>query len=131
MKFKYSAEEEPKVPIIDIEILNYSGRSVPEKGKIDTGAAITVIPEYIIDSLTLKKTGEQEIRGFDSVGNYSIYDIYVIIDSKKIGPLQVIASERDNVLLGRNLINLWNLILDGKNRFGEIEVWSTNPDDAY
>lgn len=59
--------------------------------------------------------------------------IFVSIQIKdiKFNHLPVLAMPREYALLGRNLINLWNLNVNGESKTFTIEPWSTNPDDAY
>lgn len=133
--FKYSEiQGEPSLPILDIKVWNDFGDSMPEKGKVDTGSYITVIPPKIIKKLKLETTGEQEwVGGYkeDDEGKaYDTYDIYVEIGQSKFGLLRVISEARSNVLIGRDLINLWLMKLDGENQLGEIIPWSTDPEDV-
>lgn len=129
-QFKYSTVEKPTLPLTDIQVDNDFGRSLPEKGKIDTGAFITVIPEYLIKSLELKKKGKvKNVRGFGTKKGQDrdSYFIKITIGTTQFELLKVIVDNRDNVLLGRDIIHLWKLELDGQNRIGEINAWSTDP----
>jgi predicted aspartyl protease len=118
--------------MISVEVSHYSGRTSLEDGKIDTGADGTSIPEYLVKKLDLNPTGEvisvQGVNG-DPVPR-DTYDVHIKIGNVKFELLQVIALPRDNVLIGRDLINLWHLTLDGKTLQGEIKPWSNNPADV-
>ena len=60
-----------------------------------------------------------------------MYLVHIKIGEIKFDLMEVVALNRDDVLVGRDLINLWTLVLDGKNKFGEIKVWSNKPNDAH
>ena len=129
-QFKYSVVEKPTLPLTDIQVDNDFGKSLPEKGKIDTGSSITAIPEYLIKSLELKKKGKvKNVRGFGAKKgqDHNAYFVKITIGTIQFELLKVIASNRNNVLLGRDIINLWELELDGQNRIGKINAWSTDP----
>lgn len=132
-QFKYSTAEKPTLPLTDIQIDNGFGRRFPEKGKIDTGSFITVIPEYLIKSLELKKKGKvKNVRGYGSKKGQDAdaYFVQITISTTQFDLLKVIADDRPNVLLGRDIIHLWKLELDGQNRIGQINVWSTDPNNV-
>ena len=114
-------------PILDIEILSIEKKAFLEKGKIDTGADMTLIPKKLVESLDLKETGEVELKGVNSSRICKTYDVFVKIGEIEFDLLQVVATERNNVLIGRDLINLWQMNLDGENEIGEINPWSTDP----
>ena len=60
----------------------------------------------------------------------STYDVFIKIGTIQFDLLQVSANPRDNILIGRDLINLWNLKLDGQTQTGELIPWSTDPNDV-
>lgn len=132
-QFKYSKVEKPQLPLLDLLISNDFKRTLPEKGKIDTGSFITVIPKYLIKSLDLKSnTIVKDIRPFGSKkgSDTDAYFVYVTIGNTKFDLMKVISDDRDNVLLGRDIINLWSLELDGQNSSGQITPWSTDPNQV-
>lgn len=131
-QFKYSTADTPTLPLTDIQVDNDFGRNLPEKGKIDTGSFITVLPEYLVKSLALKPRGKvRNVGGFGTKKgqgkDHDAYFVKITIGTIQFELLKVIASDRNNVLLGRDIIHLWKLELDGQNRIGKIEVWSTDP----
>ena len=110
---------------------NKFGGSCPEKGKIDTGASHTVIPDYLVNTLDLKKTRETVVKtvsGMEST-HYN-YFVSIQIGSVKFDRFEVVAMPKEYVLLGRDLINLWKLEVNGETETYSIEPWSTNPDDV-
>ncbi len=117
--------------ILDLTVWNRFGDSFPEKGKIDTGASHTVIPDYLANTLHLKKTGESVVRTVSNMeSTHYNYFVSIQIGNIQFDGFEVVAMPKEYVLLGRDLINLWKLEIDGKTETYSIEPWSTNPDDV-
>jgi len=132
LRFQYSKVEKHSSLVLDLNVWNGFGEFVREKGKIDTGSTNTVIPECVVHRLRLKKTGESDVAWVQGhVSIRSNYFVSVEIGSIKFDGLTVIAMERETVLIGSDLINLWRMELDGKSETYTIEPWSTNPNDAH
>ena len=127
---KYDFSESRAFPYVDLEVSNICVENYKLiTGKIDTGSNLTVIPEYLITSLDLKSTHEIPASGFDSdTKKYKAYVVNIKINNTEYRFVQVIASlkPRFNILLGRNLINLWKMELDGQSHTGVYAAWSTN-----
>jgi len=131
LKFRHNKADNPSSLILDLTVWNNFGKSFPEKGKIDTGASHTVIPDYLVNTLNLKKTDEtivKSVTGMETT-HYN-YSVSIEIGGIKFDSFEVVAMPKDYVLLGRDLINLWKLEIDGKTETYAIEPWSTNPDDV-
>jgi len=131
----YSFKEPPAFPIIKLEIANATEEKyVPKVGKIDTGAFMTVIPDSLKNDLNIKTASSVKAGGFDTEAIDNItYFVYVKINSTKFGLLEIMSKPdrlRPNVLVGRDLINLWKMTLDGENKLGTFDVWSTDLKDA-
>ena len=62
--------------------------------------------------------------------SHPIYFVSIQIGDVKFDRFKVVAIPIDYVLVGRDLINLWNLKIDGESQTFSIEPWSTNPDDV-
>lgn len=130
---RYTKQEFPSFPILDIEIANVVARMfIPQKGKIDTGAYITVIPPYLIKLLNLKKASSTEGKGVDSpYQERDTYYVHIKINSTIFEYVEVADfGERDNVLIGRNILNLWRMNLDGQSHTGEFTPWSLDTINA-
>ena len=121
--------ESPSQPYIDIEIsdtLNANPRQMI--GEIDTGSYITVIPERLVILLDLKRTGDTTAAGFDkkTPKPYCTYVVNIKINGALFEMVQVISAQIEYALIGRDLINLWRMTMDGQSRTGELEPWSTD-----
>ncbi len=131
LQFRHDRNDNPSSLILDLVVWNKYGRSFPEKGKIDTGASHTVIPDYLVTTLKLKKTGETIVKSVSGMkSKHFNYFVAIQIGEIKFDRFEVVAMPKNYVLLGRDLINLWKLKIDGQTETYSIDPWSTNPDDV-
>lgn len=95
----------------------------PRPGKIDTGAALTAIPLDLVGSLDLRRVGDVPVYTFDGIKRLcDEYRVNIKIHDTLREYVRVIATQRDNVLVGRDLINSWRMGLDGPNLTGKITL---------
>lgn len=83
---------------------------------MDTGADVTVIPERLVVPLGISPKGRVWTRGYD--GNYAqrpVYYIRLTLEGFVLATVRCVAANRADVLLGRNVLNRFLIILDGKN----------------
>ncbi len=85
--------------------------------KVDTGADRTVIPLKYLEKLSLLPIETLAFEG--AHGNrfrLPIYNIYVTIEGHEPLPAEAAASENEDlILLGRDILNSYRLVLDGPN----------------
>ncbi len=131
LQFRHDKRDNPSSLILDLIVWNKFGDSFQEKGKIDTGASHTVIPDYLVSTLKLKKTREAIVKSVSGMeSEHFNYFVAIQIGGIKFDRFEVVAMPKDYVLLGRDLINLWKLKIDGQAETYSIDPWSTNPDDV-
>ena len=85
------------------------------RGKLDTGADVTVIPERLVSQLGLTPKGLVWTRGYD--GTYSQRPVYyarMTVEDFVVTAVRCIAAPRTDALLGRNVLNHFFITLDGK-----------------
>ncbi|MFO0823485.1 MAG: retroviral-like aspartic protease family protein [Gemmataceae bacterium] len=89
---------------------------------LDTGADQTVLPERLAEQLELLKLDQELIRGFD--GAPQVLGVYsVVLQVRDLIPfeIKVIASPKvASVVVGRDVLNRYRLVLDGPN--GVLEI---------
>ena len=85
------------------------------RGRLDTGADVTVIPERLVPQLGLIPKGLLWAHGYD--GTYSqrpVYYAQMTVEGLVVTAVRCIAAARNDALLGRNVLNHFFVTLDGK-----------------
>ena len=114
----YDRSVSPPAPIADVFLVNPATglRIELVRGKLDTGAAVTVIPEDIVVALELVSHGEVWARSYD--GSYSqqpLYYVALTVAGFSVPPVRCLAARRETALIGRNVLNRFVITLDGQN----------------
>lgn len=106
----------PPAPALMVEVYGlFSKITMKLKGKIDTGADITVIPAKIVRDLNLLPVRIIKTRGYN--GKISLKPMYLVnisIKEFKFDLVEVIAARREDILIGRNILNQLTIKLNGK-----------------
>jgi hypothetical protein len=90
----YDVAESPPAPMADCQVQNPVSKAVKgQKGKLDTGAAGTVIPVTIVDELGLMPVGERVM--YDYKGNPELHDTFYVnisLDGNSFDWVEVIST---------------------------------------
>ena len=123
VKHSYDKTSRPARLMLDVQISNpISGMPIPERGKIDTAADLTRVPERLKNKLEpLKKISEiQIIYGNDHVEQHPTYLTKIHINSFKLDA-EVYFRPSNYILIGLNVLNQLRLFADGKNQVFTVE----------
>jgi predicted aspartyl protease len=117
--FNYVRAEIPPGPYVLVTVARPDGSSVADDlpAKIDTGADRTVIPTAVTNQL---KLDEVERREFEALGGYRVVMAIVqaVVTIRGCPSLLVNAAGSDgepHILLGRDVLNNFRILLDGPN----------------
>ena len=114
----------PPAPVADVVVAHpvSSVTSGALRGKLYTGADLTVIPESLVPQLALSARAHVLARGYD--GTFSQRPVYYVrfsLEGHELPAVRCIAADRRNVLVGRNILNRFVKTLDGRNLRFEIQ----------
>jgi predicted aspartyl protease len=129
--FRYGPIQHKRVPAPQISVRVSSPQQEHLRSEVealvDTGAAMTCIPEKIIAQLdkdclqynvrtVTGATGQQE--------NRCSYIVHLHIAECDFRDIEVIALDRDYALIGRDILNEYELTFDGPNKIWEVGKYS-------
>jgi predicted aspartyl protease len=117
MNFKYNTDYFPPAPQMQIR-LGIPGESLkigPLLAFVDSGADATIVPLRYIRSLNVQAEDSKFMRS--QWGEHRQVDIYWLdlgIGDLRFPAIEIIADDRGNeVILGRNVLNMLRILLDG------------------
>ncbi len=114
MDAAYDRTFNPPAPVIELKVSSVDGRlATRSKALLDTGADRSVVPSALVQRLRLQRTGTVLVRGmrghFESVPLFSVR-----LELAEDGALfDVISWDNDFVILGRDVLNRWRIMLGG------------------
>ena len=110
-------------PFVPVKLIGF-GRESSKLAIVDTGARYCVLHEAIAEDLKLDKVGTETMIGFGTKKKFTvdlcigsielggrIENIQFAVIKEKHYPL-----EAPKVVIGRNLLNKFKIILDGRNK---------------
>lgn len=117
MQCKYNSSYVIPVPVLKIKITHpISGESEKEiKCKLDTGADRTTIPKSIIAKLGFQPKTHEPVK--DYLGRIEYRPVYfadILIFNHRFLRMKVLSTNNNVGLIGRDILNQWVILLDGK-----------------
>ena len=98
MKFHHNPLDTPISLVLDVQIGNDAGEYLPIKGIIDTGADMTVIPEYYAGLLKLDVEGVYGVTTATGArSGYARYSISIKIGSAVFNNIKLVAVPNEYV----------------------------------
>jgi predicted aspartyl protease len=117
---------DPPAPVIEIFLSSpgvVASALTPVEALIDSGADITVIPRKFIEKLQLKLVDQLLAVGSEGIPSEKPADVYSVkVFIQDVGDyiVRVISSNDNYALIGRDIINSWDLFLRGKTGIFEV-----------
>lgn len=85
------------------------------QAKLDAGADITVLPQHAISELRIIPAGHVSVSSFDGRLEWKYtYFVNLLFLNFNLPMIEVIGAKRRDALLGRDVLNLFKAVLDGK-----------------
>lgn len=126
MEYKYNRDFNPPAPVIELSIsIPLSNAFTSSAALVDSGAAITVIPERIISQLKLRRVDSVPVSGFgkDIIEAPAYSAILSIEGILKPKICRILSWNKDYALIGRDLLNKLIAVLNGPSgKFGLRQV---------
>ncbi len=115
--YSYDASERPPVAVAMVQVTDpTTGRQTSLPGKLDTGAAMSVLPTATVTALGLTARGDVWVAGYDDrATRLPVYFVTLEVAGCTIEMLRVTEASRRQMLLGRDVLNHFVATLDGKN----------------
>lgn len=122
--YKYRSEFDPPAPVIAVRIAHFAtGVAVDDfPAQIDHGADRSVIPASLVDALELVPLDRITVRGFlgkpEEMSRYAVQ-----VTPKGLRPVEVTvltSMEEQVIILGRDVLNQFRVVLDGPNQTVEM-----------
>ncbi len=123
MEYSYDSNFDPPAPILEISVSTPISEEpqIKLKALIDSGADLTAIPQQIIDRLQLYPVDEINVSDYEGkVLPKTLYTVSLYITNFKPKIIRVVSTEEDLIFLGRDVINNWELLLDGRKEIFDI-----------
>lgn len=110
----------PTLPYPGLHVtLRSGGVTVKELARIDSGSCITTITQKVVTRLTLQKIGEIQAVGALSGDRdermIPLYHADLELFNTTFSQHPIYLIPRPYMLIGRDILNLYKLILDGRN----------------
>jgi hypothetical protein len=117
IRYAFLTQLNPPAPFVNIVVRNPANgdelRDIP--AQMDTAADRTIVPEALVKDLGLAQVGTIKLGGFGGASyTLAVYAILLGLHGLPLRPLKVAAhTEEPWVLLGRDFLNSYRILLDG------------------
>jgi hypothetical protein len=114
----YSRSLSPPGPVAEVVLVDTrTGKRTPTlSGKMDTGSDVTLVPMAVIWKLAPRLHGWCRLLSHDRTSRrWPRCFLKVVVEGYEVANVACIATDRANVLLGRDILNRFVITLDGKN----------------
>ena len=118
-------KELPELLVDSVEIFSMEENTDSKilTGKLDTGAKASVIPKQAVRELGLRPWGSITAYDYKNIGHAEpTYFVRLELVGLINKVIRVIASNRLNVLVGRDILNSLKLTANGRDRLLSLEV---------
>lgn len=115
--YSYDTSEQPPVAVAMVQVTDLAtGRQASLPGKLDTGAAMSVLPTATVTALGLTAKGDVWVTGYDGrTTRLPAFFVTLEVAGHTIQELKVTSAPRPQMLLGRDVLNHFVATFDGKN----------------
>ena len=117
MSYPYNTKAVIPFPVLPIVVYQVEGGAITKEKSayIDTGADATLVPADLLENADLDEIYTAELRShWGEPRTVSVYLVDLEVAGELLPAVDVIADDRSkDILLGRNVLNQFILLLDG------------------
>ena len=126
MKLPYSQQYQPPAPVLKISLAvpDEAAELATHLALIDTGADGTFVPTSLLETLAVPVVYTTYVRTHVGVGSHqvSVYEIDILFNNIRLPSIDVVADDwGDEIILGRNVLNKLQFLLNGPKQVTEIK----------
>jgi hypothetical protein len=117
IRYGYLRQVYPPAPFLNVVLQHPTSgaqlRDVP--AQVDTGADRTVLPEKLALALGLPQVGRLDIGGLGGIIHHLFsFAVLLGVHDFPLEPVEIITSSAEEwILLGRDVLNAYRIVLDG------------------
>jgi hypothetical protein len=112
--YNYDSRFDPPAPLLPIQVSSPASSALTLSAFVDSGSDTTVIPRSIVQNLRLRRLRYTGVQGFGSgVERSPVFSLLISVQTQEPEIIEVIAWDEDYALLGRDVINHWQVLLNG------------------
>ncbi|MFL5340264.1 MAG: hypothetical protein ACJ8F7_08935 [Gemmataceae bacterium] len=122
--YRYAVQCKPPAPFVAVSLSTSDGtvvvRDLP--AQIDTAADRTIVPSAVIETLQLSPSRQSPFEGLGgALTRLSLFELLIAVQPLAFGSVEVAARpDEQYVLLGRDVLNQYRIVLDGPRSMLEI-----------
>jgi predicted aspartyl protease len=117
MKYPYDTHYEPPFPTVQVILDNIEDGEKTGRlpGLLDTGADGSMVPVDVLRQILAPAISESRIRShWGEWRSVQLFVVDIVIDGLRLPGVWVVGDEQgDEIVLGRNVINMLRILLDG------------------
>ncbi|MBI3762680.1 MAG: hypothetical protein HY260_12590 [Chloroflexi bacterium] len=112
----YDPSFRPPAPVVPVEVRNpVTGASIRVRAQIDTGTSTSVLSLAAVADLDLASSGTMQAANFDgTLYRLSTYLVTLLLEGYVVLGAEIAAGTRNDLLLGRDILQHFVLTLNGK-----------------
>jgi len=121
----YAHDHHPPAPVLQVTVNNVANRRLRRvlPALIDTGADVTALPEFCLSPLKLYPIAELELEGIAAESKVVLlYAVRLTVEKLVIPRQEVVLVKLDFAVIGRDVLNRFNLHLYGPQLAFEISI---------
>lgn len=123
--YRYNTQYTPSAPFVDVKLSTspHSKQVIEAYAQIDTGSDVSAIPLTLLNQIGAGKQREQQMVGMNGrPERVEIFELFITIADQRIAVDVIGLSHLQEVVIGRDVLNHFTLVIDGLSQTTSIPV---------